>query len=674
MLARIDAAIEREVLRLRGRYQLSLDEFRGLYVSDQQVDALLIAAGADGAVMTDPLPPLCPSPRFGEIAERFGLDEIAQDLLLLSLAAELDPRYATLFAYLNDDAARRRATTDLAVRFFASGWADRDHIRQALSPGSPLRRSGLLASDPGGWGSLQAEICAAPMLVHYLLGGSATSFARLETAATAAGGTDNATLAALLSGPSPQPILVLAGHDGTGRAAFAASVASALGMPLAVADIRHGGTDVEKAALIDTAQLAARIDGAALLMMLPDEPSPVLAARIAPASGPLFLAVPARSTWQRALTGKACIVRQFGVSTPAERREQWRSALKAEGVRAPATATEAVAARYRISAASIRRAARDIRLDRLACPGTIIQSDLAGLSAAARRQCTIDLGHLATQVAVRPGWNDLVLPPSIKTKLRDFANAACQRDRVYQDWGMGDVGRGIGCGLIGLFAGVSGTGKTMSAAVLARETGLDIWRIDLSAVVSKYIGETEKNLDRIFDGARNGDAILFFDEADALFGKRSEVKDAHDRYANIEVAYLLQRLEEHDGVAILASNLSRNIDQAFIRRIHYIIDFPLPDATLREKLWRRAFSNRVPIAEDIDYANLGDAYVLAGGDIRAAALDAAFQAASNGGRVDMAHIVRAISRQLLKQGKLPSNGEFGAWPDALNGHPVEALQ
>jgi ATPase family associated with various cellular activities (AAA) len=674
MLTRIDTAIEREVLRLRGRYQLSLDEFRGLYVSDQQVDALLIAAGADGTLMTEPLPPLRPSPRFEQLAVRFGLNATEQDILLLSLAIELDARYATLFAYLNDDAARRRANADLAVRFFGTGWDERDQIRQALSPGSPLRRCGLLAGEMTAWGSLQGEIMAAPIVIDYLLGGSAIRFARLEAKAPGPQNPDNAALVALLSGPAPQPILLLAGHGGTGRAAFAGDIAGALGLPLAVADIRGGGTDTDKAMMIDAAQLAARIDGAALLMLMPDEPSAVIAARIVPDSGPLFLAIPPRSTWQRTLARKPCIVRHFTVSAPTERREQWRRALKAESVRVSPAVTEAIAARYRISATAIRSAVRDIRLDQLASPGKIVQSDIAALSTAARRQCSIDLGHLATQVAVRPGWNDLVLPPSIKSKLRDFADAACQRDKVYGDWGMGDVGRGVGCGLIGLFAGVSGTGKTMSAAVLARETGLDIWRIDLSAVVSKYIGETEKNLNRIFDGAKSGDAILFFDEADALFGKRSEVKDAHDRYANIEVAYLLQRLEEHDGVAILASNLSRNIDQAFIRRIHYIIDFPLPDATLRERLWRRAFSDRVPIAADIDYAMLGDAYILAGGDIRAAALDAAFQAASNGGCVDMAHIVRAISRQLLKQGKLPSNGEFGSWPEVMNGHPADALQ
>lgn len=205
----------------------------------------------------------------------------------------------------------------------------------------------------------------------------------------------------------------------------------------------------------------------------------------------------------------------------------------------------------------------------------------------------------------------------------------------------------------------------MSASVIAQATGLELWRIDLSSVVSKYIGETEKNLERIFAGARSGDAILFFDEADALFGKRSDVKDAHDRYANIEVAYLLQRLEEHDGVAILASNFTRNIDQAFVRRLQFIVEFPMPDTGLRERLWRKAFPAGAPMARDIDYRFLARQFAFAGGDIRSAALDAAFLAAQQDGAVTMEHLVRAVSRQMLKQGKLPARGDFGAYADQL---------
>src|SRR5205085_11756538 len=211
-------------------------------------------------------------------------------------------------------------------------------------------------------------------------------------------------------------------------------------------------------------------------------------------------------------------------------------------------------------------------------------------------------------------WDDLVLPTATLRQVREVAAAIRHRHVVYEEWGFGErvpAGRGLKV----LFAGASGTGKTMTAGVIARDLGLDLYRIDLAGGVSKYIGETEKNLDRIFRAARSSNALLFFDEADALFGKRSEVKDAHDRYANIEVAYLLQKMEEHEGAVILASNLSKNIDQAFSRRLHYILEFPRPDAPLRERLWQTILPPEVPINSDVDFGFLGRQFDLAGGDI-----------------------------------------------------------
>ncbi|PYS75483.1 MAG: ATP-binding protein, partial [Acidobacteria bacterium] len=207
-------------------------------------------------------------------------------------------------------------------------------------------------------------------------------------------------------------------------------------------------------------------------------------------------------------------------------------------------------------------------------------------------------------------------------------------------------------------SGASGTGKTMTAGVIAGGLGLDLYKIDLSCVVSKYIGETEKNLDRIFGSAQASNAILFFDEADALFGKRSEVKDAHDRYANIEVAYLLQKMEEHEGAVILASNLSKNIDNAFSRRMHYVVEFPLPDEHYRERLWRGMFPAEAPVGADVDFPYLAKQFPLAGGDIRNVALGAAFLAARDGQAITMRQLVRALARQMMKQGRSPSPIDF----------------
>jgi SpoVK/Ycf46/Vps4 family AAA+-type ATPase len=256
------------------------------------------------------------------------------------------------------------------------------------------------------------------------------------------------------------------------------------------------------------------------------------------------------------------------------------------------------------------------------------------------------------------------LPPSTLGRLRELAAAIRHRHIVYGQWGFGE--RVVtGTGIKALFAGVSGTGKTMAAGVIARELGLDLYKIDLSGVVSKYIGETEKNLDRIFRAARAANAIVFLDEAEAIMGKRSEVKDAHDRYANIEVAYLLQKLEEHDGIVILATNLKRNIDDAFNRRIQYVIDFPRPQETERERIWRGMFPAVSPLDPDVDFGFLARQFDLAGGDIRNVVLDAAFLAAEDGGVIGMGAIVEALARQLAKQGKTPIGNDFGKYQPLL---------
>jgi SpoVK/Ycf46/Vps4 family AAA+-type ATPase len=257
----------------------------------------------------------------------------------------------------------------------------------------------------------------------------------------------------------------------------------------------------------------------------------------------------------------------------------------------------------------------------------------------------------------RYGWDDLVLPAVLLRQIREVAAAIKHRKLVYSDWGMAQRFPDGG-GLKVLFSGASGTGKTMTASVLAQDLGLDLFRIDLSGIVSKYIGETEKNLDEIFRAARSSNAILFFDEADALFGKRSEVKDAHDRYANIEVAYLLQKMEEYDGVVILASNLSKNIDQAFSRRMHYSIEFPRPGKEHRERLWRGMFPAATPIGEDVDFPFLARQFELTGGDIKTVVLNAAFMAAENGKVIGMEQVVKAMARQMVKQGKLVGVNEF----------------
>jgi SpoVK/Ycf46/Vps4 family AAA+-type ATPase len=213
-------------------------------------------------------------------------------------------------------------------------------------------------------------------------------------------------------------------------------------------------------------------------------------------------------------------------------------------------------------------------------------------------------------------------------------------------------------GLKVLFAGESGTGKTMAAQVIATDLGLDVFRVDLATVVSKYIGETERNLDRIFGAAEGSNAILFFDEADALFGKRSEVKDAHDRYANIEVSYLLQRMESYPGAVVLATNYRRNIDEAFMRRLDFAIDFPFPEPADRARIWKRLLPDSAPVGPDVDVEALARRFELSGGSIRNCSVSAAFTAADDGGRIDMRHLVGAVAAEYRKIGRLTLDADF----------------
>jgi SpoVK/Ycf46/Vps4 family AAA+-type ATPase len=268
------------------------------------------------------------------------------------------------------------------------------------------------------------------------------------------------------------------------------------------------------------------------------------------------------------------------------------------------------------------------------------------------------LESLATRILPSSGWCDLVLPDMQTQALHQLAAQSRHRMTVYETWGFSAKGR-RGLGISALFAGPSGTGKTLAAEVLASELRLDLYRIDLSAVVSKYIGQTEKNLKQVFDAAEVGGVLLLFDEADALFGKRSEVKDSHDRYANIEVGYLLQRMESFQGLAILTTNLKSSLDKSFQRRLRFTIDFPFPDATQREAIWARVFPTQTP-TRNLQPARLARLNV-AGGNIRNIALNAAFLAAEAGGSVEMAHVLQATRMEALKLERPLSDMEIRGW-------------
>ncbi len=349
----------------------------------------------------------------------------------------------------------------------------------------------------------------------------------------------------------------------------------------------------------------------------------------------------------------------------AERKQAWADLTGND-------ASGDVAAKFRLSMTQIVEASEVARLSATARGAEAVTPE--DMDAGARQASSSRLGELAARLPPGYRWEDLIVPERQRELLHSISAYLRHRDRVLSDWGYEKtVARTQGLKV--LFAGESGTGKTMAAQVLAAELGLEIFRVDLATTVSKYIGETEKNLDRIFGAAEGSNAILFFDEADALFGKRSEVGDSHDRYANIEVAYLLQKMEGYPGAVILATNFRRNIDDAFVRRLDFVIDFPFPEPEDRLRIWDKVLPAEAPRAEDVDLAFLSEKFKLSGGAIRNCSLAAAFQAADDDSAISMRHLVRAVAQEYGKQGRLTLEADFERFHDVIrvgggraNGH------
>ncbi|MFC5741339.1 ATP-binding protein [Dyella tabacisoli] len=687
LLARLDRLIEREVLRLRARYQLSLDEFRGLYISDAQIDEVIAQAYANADLTDTRLADLYTDatadsrgerdPRWEHMCRVFQLSTLEEDLVLIALAPELDLKYETLYAYLNNDVTRKWPTTDLARRLLGDAACYASDVDAALAPAARLRTAGIVHMiDPPGMrpSLLNAGFAPNIALVRYLFGAASASSQQSQghtspsdPAHAGDASPDDPLLQRLTElfsstgtseAPDEPPVLVIQAATRYEREALAAALAQRLALPWRSIDIsalRRDGRPLQ--ATLEQSVFECRletalilIEGAETLAERDGQLAPELAGLLDLPIAPLLLAAQPHTPWRSLLGQRRALSLSLGSPPFAMRVALWKKAAPTISAQDCAVLAE----RFAFSARQIHAAVADARDLRILHGLPAVDAKL--LRSAARQQMQNHLGALASKVECKLGWDDLVLPEEILQRLREIAAAIRYRHRVYHEWGF--LSGGMGGGMKILFAGASGTGKTMTAGVIAHELDLDLYRIDLSGVVSKYIGDTEKNLDRIFTAASTHNAVLFFDEADAMFGKRSEVKDAHDRYANIEVAYLLQKLEEHAGIVVLASNFKRNIDEAFARRMHYVVDFPKPDAQQRERLWRRMFPAQAPLERDIDFAFLARQFELPGGDIRTISLDAAFLAAQEQAAIGMSHLVRALARQLAKQGSTPSPTDF----------------
>jgi SpoVK/Ycf46/Vps4 family AAA+-type ATPase len=706
-LQRLDLLLQREILRLRASYQLSLDEFRGLYISDEQVNQLVNRAvnyaGPSSAIdeLTENAELLRADANgddgspWRRLIMEFSLSPIEQDILLLAVAPELDLKYETLFAYLNNDVTRKWPTFGLALRTSAAVTESSAEVRRCLLPEAKLFSSGLLqpiglANDRRSW--LATAFAAASPVCQYLadapsLDPRLASFVEQSTVSidwqrlSIPADLRNALYRFArrwVDSQSTWPMVMLSGRQGVGRGHAAEAVCRELGVPsllrVDLEGLRACGENLGES--IRSLVLQQRLQAAglyfdALESWFDKEHKPLPESRwllklLTQAKAPVFIACESATPWRELLADQRAICFHFDLPDYATRLRLWENAITAVDREVAGPELEALADRFVLTPAQISAATQSaVDSGCLSDRESSAALDAAALFDAARAQSDQSLGSLAAKVKTLHSWDDLVLPRVTLQRVKEIAAAIRHRHVVYSEWGF-DKRIAAGLGLKILFSGASGTGKTMTAGVIAAELGLDLYKIDLSGIVSKYIGETEKNLDRIFHAAESSNAILFFDEADALFGKRSEVQDAHDRYANIEVAYLLQKIEEYEGVVILASNLSKNIDLAFARRMHYVVEFPLPDESHREKLWRGMFPAAVPLGKDVDFQFLARQFSIAGGDIRNVALEAAFLAAQDGKLVTMKQLAKALARQMMKQGKVPSATDFKQYHDLIS--------
>jgi hypothetical protein len=600
-----------------------------------------------------------PQPALLLLAQSFQLSEFERDTLLLCAAAELDPEIGTLFAAAQGQPTRCHPSFALALRTFDEPAWD------ALSPHRPLRHLRLLEiNQPGATPLTASALRADERIVNYIKGlnvmderlsalliapaASATTLAASQQAVA-----DGVLQRLHLDRAAAVPKIQLLGGDAASKLAVAHAVCAAVDrrlyrLPLESLPLQH--TEIEnlarlwqrESALLPVALYvdAEHLDGAA--------PEAVAAFHALVAHDLALVFVGLRDAPVQ--TAAPSHVVEVDRPTASEQRDAWRSALPSAW---PADETERcarlLAGQFDLGLGAIQQAAGPARDAAAGAPARDAVWDQCRALTRPR------LDALAQRIEPKATWDDLVLADESLQLLRQIAAQVRGRYQVYQDWGYAKkMTRGLG--LSALFAGESGTGKTMAAEVIANELRLHLYRIDLSAVVSKYIGETEKNLRRLFDAAEQGGAILFFDEADALFGKRSEVKDSHDRYANIEINYLLQRMEAFSGLAILATNMKSALDAAFMRRLRFIVNFPFPGLTERKLIWQKSWPPEVP-REALDYERLARAGV-SGGNVHSIALNAAFMAAQRGTPVTMPLLMSALRAELRKLDKPVNEAEF----------------
>jgi len=708
-LKRVDLMIRRLLTIVRDTPAHSSDEYRGLVISEPEIQSLLESGEFlhhhwhKQAAVEDKLDPL--DRKMDEIrktitqrmeltakagrrlalpylADRFGLSAAEVDLLLIALAPELEPRYETLYAYLQDDVTRHRPGVNLALNLISRSEREKLLVRRFFSPGAPLPHFRMIELE-------QEQHDMHPTLLRKFMkvDDSLVSFLLDHPPAALPLGTyvsPKLTIDALELGAATREqlknladSLMRAGYSGAivrvvaqarpEQYSVAEALAHALNKPLMVVE----SSDLKDESKVNALVRDAALHDAAIAILAPEEAaSPSSEENSMPmprpdAFWPLFENVPGlilalgSSTAFPDLPHTARIWR-VDVAPPdfESRKDAWQIEMGGAGGDID---VNRLADTFRFGAPQIRQTgALAYSLAALRNPSNPAPQ-MDDVLKAGRSLTAPTLSRFATAIEPRYGWDDIVLPEEKKQQLERIAARVRHRGIVHRDWGFHEkLSRGKGLNV--LFTGASGVGKTMAAEVLAHELSLVLYQIDLSAVVSKYIGQTEKHLSAIFREAEMSQNLLFFDEADSLFGKRTEVTEARDRYANLEVNYLLQRIEQYEGLVVLSTNFQRNLDDAFLRRMQDLVDFPLPDQQHRELIWRRHLPKAAAVEPDIDFQFLARHFKLTGGAIKNAVLTAAFLAADSQKKtIGMPEMIRAVRIELEKQGKLIMKTDFGKW-------------
>jgi len=693
LLQQLDQLLEKATISAEAVYgkDAANNSYRGIQINQQEVENLLEReAGTPllypGNLEKFPSDVVAPDSVLAWLQQSFNLSNFDIDIIAIALAPELDRRYERLYAYLQDDVRCKRPTVDLALNLLCTSAVEKITRRVHFAANAPLIRHGLLhlfpelnQTDPP---LLAHNIKLDPQVIQLLLGETAIderliSFCQLVTPKfqfdqlplkpEIKQGLISLVTSDWQTGKSLN--LYFQGEDIPGKLNTAEAIAGSLQVPLLIVTLGQIlDTKTEFESKIKLLLREARFKNFLLyiedLENLQTQENTILYRSFLHQlqEYPRVAILSAIKTWVN-ITNKALEVLTIPFAIPnfEQRRFYWQNSLQAAGITLNPLDLDSLSDRFRLTSTQIVNAVTNATNQRrwqraiADLPDSKFHQELpmqlTDLFAAARGLSAEDLANLSRHIQPKYGWDDIILPISQKNLLREICNQVKHQNLVWQKWGFESkllLGRGLNV----MFTGTPGTGKTMAAEVISRELELDLYKIDLSQIVSKYIGETEKNLNRIFTAAANANAILLFDEADALFGKRSEVKDAHDRYANLEISYLLQKMEEYDGITILTTNLRMNMDDAFIRRLRFIIEFPFPNEKQRYQIWQKILPEKAPCSPELDLNFLARNFELTGANIRNITLTAAFMAADDSQQIEMAHLLQAVRREYQKMGKI----------------------